>query len=242
MALGGRRGVGWDNCRMRAGEAQGSRRSLNTSDATSSPRDIILEGLSTVATYDMAWDMLLGSTMGLTRKSLLAIRQMEDAVNKVARAAFYRASYYYRGLSVLELEGICSGKVPSGKFYPFVSMSADLAIAIRFALGNSYLAPVPDIVLAVDSHKARLLGATPATYSIASDVLNLPFNFESASRTFRLQRANELQAHFYPQWPPGSNTMTRSVITVLGTSSDAVLLARDLGVPCIPYKDILSSA
>jgi len=84
---------------------------------------------------------------------------MEDVINKVAQAAFYRAAYYYRGLSVLELESICSGKIRPGPFYPFVSMSADPAIAVRFALGNSYLASVPDIVLAVDSHMARLLGA-----------------------------------------------------------------------------------
>lgn len=215
---------------------------LNMDAVASAPRDIILTGLSTVATYGMTWDMLLGSTAGATRRNFLAIRQMEDAVNRIAQAAFCRAAYYYRGMSLLELEGICSGKILPGLFYPFVSMSADPAIALRFALGNSYLASVPDIVLAIDSHKARLLGAIPAMYSISSDVLSLPFSYESASRTFGLQRANELQAHFHPQWPPGSSTMARSVITVLETSSGAGRLARDLGVPCIPYKDILPSA
>lgn len=208
---------------------------LNMSDATSSPRDSILAGLSTIATYDMAWDMLLGSTAGLTRKSFLAIRHMEDAVNKVARAAFYRASYYYRGLSVLELEGICSGKILPGPVYSFVSLSADPVEAIRFASNVVSHPFITNAVLAIDAHMARTLGAVPAIYSLASDVLDLRSSSEAIHRTFPLRYAYELQAHFAPKWPRGSAAMARSVVTLSDPLSIASRLARELSVPCIPH-------
>ena len=207
--------------------------------ALASPRDAILAGLSTVATYGTTWDMLLESTAGSARRGFLAIRQMEDAVNRIAQDAFYRASYYYRGLSIVELEAICSGKILPGPAYSFVSLSADPVAAMRFAANLSNRPYITHVVLAIDAHMARKLGAIPAVYSIASDVVDLRSRSESISRTFQLRYAYELQAHFAHKWPHGSAAMAKSVITLLDPLSVASRLAREMSVPCVPYRDLV---
>lgn len=207
--------------------------------ALASPRDAILAGLSTVATYGTTWDMLLESTAGSARRGFLAIRQMEDAVNRIAQDAFYRASYYYRGLSIVELEAICSGKILPGPAYSFVSLSADPVAAMRFAANLSNRPYITHVVLAIDAHMARKLGAIPAVYSIASDVVYLRSRSESISRTFQLRYAYELQAHFAHKWPHGSAAMAKSVITLLDPLSVASRLAREMSVPCVPYRDLV---
>lgn len=216
--------------------------SLKMDVMTSSPREIILTGLSTVGAYKMTWDMLLRHTVGLPHKKFLAIRRMEDNVNAITRAAFYRAAYYYRGLSIVELESICSGDLLLGPVYSFVSMSANPTIALKFARYKTRSFFAPNAVLVIDSRMARSQGIVPAMYSMASDVLNLRRGAESAIRTFHMWNAFELQAHFFPKWPRSSRTMARSVITVSEPSSESERLAKVLGVPCIASSDLLPAS
>lgn len=225
-------------CGQRKLEAFAVRLKLDT--LNSSFRDVILTGLSTVATYGMTWDMLLGSTMGLTRKNLLAIRQIEDAVNRIVQNAFSRAFYFYRGLSIVELEAICLGKTLPGLIYSFVSMSVDPTIAMRFAFSNSCVTPTPHVVLAIDAYRARMLGAVPALYSLASDILNLPASAESVNRTFQMQHATELQTNFSRQWPSASSTMAKAILTVLETPPYVRYLAKELRAPCLSYQNVFS--
>lgn len=186
-----------------------------------------------------AFCRLAALAAGSARRGFLAIRQMEDAVNRIAQDAFYRASYYYRGLSIVELEAICSGKILPGPAYSFVSLSADPVAAMRFAANLSNRPYITHVVLAIDAHMARKLGAIPAVYSIASDVVDLRSRSESISRTFQLRYAYELQAHFAHKWPHGSAAMAKSVITLLDPLSVASRLAREMSVPCVPYRDLV---
>lgn len=234
----------WDEisgaCGQESLKALASR--LGMGSLTSSPRDIILAGLSTVSTYSITWNMLLESTTGATYRNFMAIRHMEDAVNRIAHAAFYRAAYYYRGLSIVELDAICSGNIGSGPTHTFVSLSSNLRTAIEFAfVPSGPLSPLK-VVLAIDSHAARALGATPAMYSLASDILDLRSSEEGIHRTFHLWHAHELQANFSPEWPQGSAKTAKCVLTVLETSPKVSRLARELGVPCMPYHDLLSTS
>lgn len=208
----------------------------------SSPREIILTGLSTIDTYKMTWDMLLKHTVGITHKNFLAIQKMEDSVNAVAREAFYRAAYFYRGLSMVELEGICSGNMLLGPVYSFVSLSANPTIALEFAHYKTRSIVAPNAVLVIDSCRARSQGVVPAMYSMASDVLNLRRGAEGAERTFHMWNAFELQAHFFPKWPRAPSTMARAVITVSEPLYESKRLAKVLGVPCITSRDLFPAS
>lgn len=208
----------------------------------SSPREIILTGLSTVDAYKMTWDILLRHTVGITHKNFLAIRKIEDSVNAVAREAFYRAAYYYRGLSMVELESICSRNILLGPVYSFVSLSANPTVALKFARYKNRSLLAPNAVLAIDSRRARSQGIVPAMYSMASDVLNLRHGAESVKRTFHMWNAFELQCHFFPKWPRDSSTIARAIITVSGTSSESERLAKVLGVPCMASSDLFPAS
>jgi len=233
-------GGAWDGISAACGkgrlDALATRLGMSATDG--SPRDVILAGLSTVATYNTTWDMLLGSAAGMARKNFLAIRNVEDAVNRIVRDAFQQASYYYRGLSLVELESIRSGKILPGPVYSFVSLSADLKAAIDFAFTMGIPPNFPRVVLAIDARAARALGAIPAVYSLASDVLDLRPGAESVHRTFQIRYADEIQVYFSPQWPSGSAAMARSIITVLEPPPGTTRLAKELGVPCVPYRAI----
>lgn len=205
--------------------------------AVTTARDVFLKSLSTVTTYHAAWDIVLRFSTGANRKAFLDIWNMERDVNTLARQIFRDATYLYRGQSVTETAKVNDGTVGPSMYYSFVSLSSSLIVAVGFAFGNSNY-PKAAVVLAIDAHKARSAGATPAIYSLASDVLDLRRSGEGTDRTFPMENSAELQVHFPDRWPLGSAAAMVAVITTLPPTPDDRLLLEEIGLPVLDYADL----
>ena len=196
-------------------------------------REVFLWAMSTVDTYVEAWDMLLESSSGSTRKTLLDIHRLEDEVNALNRNAFHGADYYFRGLSVEEARAVSDGSVGPGPVYKFVSMSTILPRATVFVLDQYEATGMGHVILVVDAHLARGMGAKPALYSTASAVLDLSPTEESVQRAFPITLAREMQVHFETQWPKGASEALAAVITPSGLSPAERAALAATGVMCV---------
>ena len=165
------------------------------------PRDIFLQGLSTIEAYEKTWKIILDFSVGLPHDKFREIRKIEDSVNRLTRQAFDRASYYFRGMSPAELIRLASQKSVPSKKYSFVSLSADFQIAKTRAIRNRSVLSSAHIVAIMNASYMRRLQIQPAIYSLASDVLRFGPSVEGVHRTFRLGYAHELQAHMPTIWP-----------------------------------------
>jgi len=212
--------------------------SLGLDAAVVVPRDVFMAGLTTVGTYGRAWDLALRFSAGAAHETLADIRRIENTVNGLVRGAFHGASYYYRGESVLETLGAHLGTVGAAWHYSYVSLSSDLAAAPWFASRGRHGPGGAKVVLAVDARRARGLGIFPATYSMASDALNLPRSREGTRRTFPARNADELQVHFCDRRPPGSGEAMEAIITVGTLPPGDRRMLEATGVPVVAGEDV----
>ncbi|RNJ72019.1 MAG: hypothetical protein EB832_04755 [Thaumarchaeota archaeon S14] len=201
-------------------------------------KDVFLTALSTVSTRNMAWRLILRFSTGVDHKTFLEIWRMEENMNALAQRIFYGASYLYRGESIAETVGIHDGTVDPDRNHSFVSLSSNPTMAIQFAFTNYAIYSESTVVLAIDAHSARKTGVAPATYSLVSDVLDLPRSEEDVDRTFPMSNIFELQAHFPVRWPPRSDAAMVAIITVLPLLSDERYKLENTDLPILNYMDI----
>jgi len=230
----------WDRVRAACGPVRfgvlAERVGLDPGTATA--RDVFLEALSTVGTRDMAWDLALRLSVGADHETFLRIWRMEEDANALARRIFYGATYLYRGESVTETIGVHYGTVRPGRKHSFVSLSSDPTVAADFAFVNYVKYLETTVVLAINAHKARKAGAIPATYSLASDALDLRRREEGVDRTFHLENTFELQAHFPARWPPASSAVMEAIITTSPLAAEENHWLEDTGLPMLDYNEI----
>jgi len=212
---------------------------LGLDPVADSPGDVFLTGLSTVATYGMAWRLVLRHSSGADHEAFLDICRMEARVNGLARKIFRAARHYYRGQSVVETDRLCRGTVGRPLFRSFVSLSSSPMIAIEFASDGDDRHDGAKIVLVIDAHKAQKLGISPAMYSLASDVLKLRRSAEDTRRTFPMMLADELQAHFCARWPPDSNSAVAAILTTIPLERDEL---KGTGLPVWALGNFLPTA
>lgn len=198
-----------------------------------SPKDVFLLGLSTVSTYRRSWDLALRFSSGAIHETFMNMQRIENAVNTIARRIFEGAAYYYRGESVSETVGVRHGTVGPARNYSYVPLSSDPVVAARFASTNQRWPDEAKVVLAIDARMAQKLGIFPATYSMASDALNLLPSEESTGRTFPVGLAHELQAHFCAGWPPGSAGAMAAIITTVPLPPEHLRRLEETGIPVL---------
>lgn len=229
----------WDRLRGACGPGEfgalAERVGLDPGTATA--RDVFLEALSTVSTRPMAWKLVLRLSAGADREAFVRIWRAEEDINALALQIFDGATYLYRGGSVVEAFGVHDGTVEPGRNHSFVSLSSNLAVAVKFAFNNYAMHPENTAVVAIDAHKARKMGIVPAIYSLASDVLDLRPGKESVSRTFPISNAAEAQAHFPVMWPPGSGEAMVAIITVFPITPEERRRLESTGLPTLHCLD-----
>jgi len=230
----------WDDLRDACGSLQfgalAAKMGLDPKQVTA--REVFLTALSTVSARGMAWNLVLRFSTGDDHAAFLEIWRMEEEVNASVRRIFRNAKYLYRAESVNETIKIHDGTVGPALHYSFVSLSSSLLASIKFAFNDQFEYTGTPVVLVVDAHKARKAGAIPATYSMASDVLDLPRDAEGVNRTFPLGQAHELQAHFPAQWPPGSAAAMVAIITTMRPTPDELCRLEAMGIPTLSCTDI----
>lgn len=238
--LMGNRGV-WDGIRASCDPAGYGRlaAALGLDPAAASPRDVFLAGLSTVATYGLAWGLVLRHSRGADREAFLDICRMEAMVNRLARRIFRAARHYYRGQSVGETVMLCLGAAGWSQFRSFVSLSSSPIEAIKFASDRESPRNVAKVVIAIDAREAQKMGIFPAMYSLASDILQLRRSAEGTDRTFPMGFAYELQAHFCARWPPGSELALVAILTVLPLEPDERNQLEVTGLPMLDSGALL---
>jgi len=206
----------------------------------SSARDVFLAALSSVGAYETAWRLALRFSTGADRDTFLAIWRMEKEVNELARQIFHGATYFYRGQSVNETIRLHDGTVGYALHRSFVSLSSSILISARFAFNGPVEYRGTPVVLVVDARKARKAGAVTATYSLASDILDLPQGEEGVGRTFPLRLAHELQVHFHARWPLGSEAAMVAIITTSPPTRKDMRLLEGTGTPILDCRHIFS--
>lgn len=181
----------WDGIRDSCDPARYGRLavSLGHDPAAAPPREVFLAGLSTVATYGLAWGLVLRHSSGAGREALLDICRMEAFVNRLARRLFRAATHYYRGQSVMETVMLCLGAAGRPMFRSFVSLSSSPTVATEFGRFMRGKYRETKVVIAIDARKAQKMGITPAMYSLASDILGLRRSDEGTDRTFPMRFA-----------------------------------------------------
>jgi len=207
----------------------------------SAARDVFLEALSTVGTRDMAWDLALRFSAGADHETFLRIWRAEEDVNALALQIFHGATHLYRGGSTAEAFGAHDETVGPACDYSFVSLSANPAVAVKFAFINYAVRSGNTVVVVIDAHRARKAGVVPAIYTLASEVLDLSPSEEDASRTFPMGNAGEVQAHFPAIWPPGSDKAMVAIITVFPLTPGERRKLESTGLPTLHCLDIFPS-
>lgn len=192
-----------------------------------------------MSTYRRSWDLALQFSSGAIHETLVNMRRIENTVNANARKMFEGAAYYYRGESVSETIGVHCGTVGPARNYSYVSLSSDPVAASRFASTDQRVPDEAKVVLAIDARMAQKLGIFPATYSMASDALNLLPSEESTSRTFPVGLAHELQAHFCARWPSGSAEAMVAIITTVPPSPGYRRQLEETGIPVLDYGAVM---
>ena len=213
---------------------------LGLDPVADSPGDVFLTGLSTVATYGMAWRLVLRHSSGADHEAFLDICRMEARVNGLARKIFRAARHYYRGQSVVETDRLCRGTVGRPLFRSFVSLSSSPVTAINFVRDIQPIYEKAKVVIVIDAHKAQKLGIFPAMYSLASDILRLRRSDENTDRTFPMGFANELQAHFCAQWPPGSEFAMVAIMTSLSLEPNDFHQLEETGLPVLAFEELFA--
>jgi len=234
------KGADWESLRAACGPGEfgalAERVGLDPSKSTA--REVFLTALSTVSTYDSAWSLVLRFSAGADHKMFLDIWRLEKGVNNFARLIFRDSSYLYRGESVIETIGAHEGTAEAGRNHSFVSLTSNPTVATDFAFVNYAKYSETTVVLAINTHEALKAGIVPATYSLASDALDLRRSDESTSRTFPLENAFELQAHFHIRWPAGSGMTMVAIITVFRPTDEERRQLEITGLPIIHFTDI----
>jgi len=232
----------WEAIRAACGEGTfgGLASRVGLDPATATAREVFLEALSTVATYATAWGIVLRFSEGSDREMFLDAWRMECDVNGMARQMFLDAAYFYRGESVAETVGVGDRSVGPSLYRSFVSLSSNPMIAIEFAFATHVKSSKPTVVLVIDAHEAKAVGIVPATYSLASCVLDLQRSEESVDRTFPLGLAHEVQAHFHDRWPHGSEGAMVAIITISSPTTEERHGLASIGLPIMDYADIFS--
>lgn len=234
----------WDAVRAACGEGTfgGLAARVGLDPASATAREVFLEALSTVGTYAKAWGIVLRFSEGAGHEAFLDAWRMECDVNGLARQIFCDATYFYRGESVTETAGVYDGSVGPPQNYSFVSLTSGPVMGTKFAFDNYVESAETTVVLVIDAHMARKAGALPAVYSLASSVLDLPRSEESVDRTFPLELAHELQAHFRDRWPRGSEASMVAIITVFPLAPGEQRLVTGTGLPTLSHMDIFPRA
>lgn len=212
---------------------------LGLDPAAAPARDVFLAGLSTVATYGLAWGLVLRHSRGADREAFLDICRMEARVNLLARRIFRAAAHYYRGQSVRETALLCLGAIGKSMFRSFVSLSSSPIAASDFALGRGDPRDEAKVVIAIDAREAQKMGIFPATYSLASDILELRRSDEGTDRTFPMGFGDELQAHFSTRWPHGSELALVAALIVSPLGPDERRQMEGTGLPMLDFGGLL---
>jgi len=236
------RGDVWDRVRAACGPGEfgALAERVGLDPATATARDVFLTALSSVGAYETAWRLALRFSTGADRDTFLAIWRMEKEVNELARQIFHGATYFYRGQSVNETIRLHDGTVGYALHRSFVSLSSSILISARFAFNGPVEYRGTPVVLVVDARKARKAGAVTATYSLASDILDLPQGEEGVGRTFPLRLAHELQVHFHARWPLGSEAAMVAIITTSPPTRKDMRLLEGTGTPILDCRHIFS--
>jgi len=230
----------WDALRVACGEETfgGLAARVGLDPASATAKEVFLVALSTVDTREMAWGIAPRFSEGADHEMLLDAWRIERDVNALASQLFFAATYFYRGESVTETANVDDGSVGPAQNYSFVSLTSGPVTGTKFAFENYVRFAMTTVVLAIDARMARKAGALPAVYSLASSVLDLPRNKESADRTFPLELAHELQAHFRDRWPRGSEASMVAIITIFPLAPDERCRLEGTGLPILSGTDI----
>lgn len=213
--------------------------SLGTDSGDPDSSDLFLAALTTLPTYEDAWGLALRHSAGEARARLRRIRAIEDRANGANGQEFSAAEWLCRGLGTDEFEGACAERAGPGETYGIISFTTVPRAALKFALRHTRQRSVPHAIAVLDAALARGLGARPALYSLAADVLNMEPREERAYRASKLLHADEAQAHFDQAWPRGSSLAIRAVAAVGDQSPHDLRRLERTGIPVVPLEDLL---